>query len=144
VREPVQLTDLHDTLLELAAIEPPGPTSLVAIAKGAKRAAPIAAQAPPYGRWKRNVGGRYAQAWRLYRSGDLALVTSDGGAAELYDVAQDPAMRTDLAPQGDDRLAALARESADFFARVAKPSTNAVAIPPETMERLRALGYAEE
>jgi arylsulfatase A-like enzyme len=144
VREPVQLTDLHDTLLELAAIEPASPSSLVAIAKGAKRAGPIAAQAPPYGRWKRNAGGRYAQAWRLYRSGDLALVTSDGGAAELYDVARDPAMRTDLAPQGGERLAALARESADFFAGVARPATGAVAIPAETMERLRALGYAEE
>lgn len=141
VREPVQLQDLHPTLLDLAGIES-SPGSLVPVAKGERRAGAIAASAPPYGRWAKHVGGRFAQEWRLYRRGVHALVWTPDGASELYDVTQDPAMRIDLASAEPERTRSLRNEAVTFFDSAPRPTSRPLEIPAETLERLRSLGYA--
>jgi arylsulfatase A-like enzyme len=143
VREPVQMHDLHATLLDLAGIESP-PGSLVPIVGGAKRRGPILASATPRRDWARAAGGRLAESWRYYRSGDHAIVSRSDGSLELYDVARDPTMTRDLAVDDPGLASALAREAEPHFRAKASPRERAPLRPsPRALERLRALGYAQ-
>jgi hypothetical protein len=143
VKTPVQLQDLYPTLLELAGIDTP-PHSLVGVARGEPREGPIAAALWPDAEWAAFAGGRYADTWRLYRSGYWALLFSEGGTVELYDLASDPDMKRDLAAREEARAAALLAEARTWFSSQDSVAQPALEIPEATKERLRNLGYAAE
>ncbi len=144
VAAPVQLHDLHDTLLDLAGVQPGAPRSLAPAVRGEATDRPISAAAWPDPLWAHYAGGRYATAWRLYRRGDEALVFSAAGDAELYDLASDPGMTRDLAAREPARVAALLAEARRHFGAERAPEARVLEIPAETLERLRRLGYAAE
>jgi len=75
---------------------------------------------------------------RSLRSGRWKLV--DDVRPELYDLAEDPGERVDLATRRPERVAALRGRLRDLMA--AGDAANTTAVDPETAAELAALGYA--
>ena len=142
ISTPVQLHDLHDTVLELAAVSTDTPRSLVGLVQGDEWVErPIQAKAWASGPWHQSVGGIYSLDWSLYREGSEALVFSSGGDRMLFDLSVDPGMTKDLSGERDHSL-----QSMWTRAQVAFPEPTAstgLEVSPEVMEDLRALGYLE-
>ncbi len=141
VAAPVELLDLHATLLELAGVER-SPRSLLRHLEGDVEPRPVVAAAEPAAEWSERVGGRYRHGWRLYREGEWSLLLSRAGEVELYRVASDPVMERDLAEAEPARVAALRARAEAFFAARPAARTGRVEIPGELREQLEALGYA--
>jgi len=139
VPTPVQLQDLYATLLDLSGIAST-PVSLVPVIEGKARSGPLVASARPDPMWATHGGPRFQQIWRLYRSGNDALVWSEAGDVELYALDSDPLMQVNLAARESRRVAALRAEAQGAFAGAAVP-TEVVELPKETARRLRNLGY---
>jgi arylsulfatase A-like enzyme len=141
VRQPVRMLDLYPTLLELAGVER-SPRSLLAVLRGESREGAIVASAWPNPLWADAIGGRFSRRWNLYREGGEALVWDAEGEAELYDLAQDPAMTRDLAQQRPERVRELRRRGATAIAVAgAAPPRAPLEVPEETRRLLRELGY---
>lgn len=103
VKQPVELTDLMPTILDLAKIPKPPPgmqgKSLVGVITGKTKEGtdrPVFAETAGYGFHLRSVK---AGSWKLIR-----VETMNGAAprTELYDLASDPAEAHDLAAQNPD------------------------------------------
>jgi arylsulfatase A-like enzyme len=144
VSAPVQMHDLHDTVLELAGLELAGPQgggdSLVGVAKGAPRDDLIQAAAWRDTYWAEDIGGRFDSGWRLYRRGGEAAVFSDAGALEYY---TDPLeMARDRAGELPERARALREAAGGAFPEAA--ATELVGADPETLELLKVMGYTGE
>jgi hypothetical protein len=92
--------------------------------------------------WAIYGGPRFQHVWRLYRSGNDALVWSEAGDVELYALDSDPEMRENLAARQSQHVAALRAEAEGVFLEAAAP-TEAVELSEETARRLRSLGYLE-
>jgi arylsulfatase A-like enzyme len=142
IAEPVQMHDLYPTLLDLAGIDSPA-GSLVSIAQGARRARPILAAAWPRREWAGTAGGRLGELWRYYRSDGYAIVSRSGGAAELYHVGEDPSMKRDLSREQPALASKLLRAAEPLFRSVRSAEEERIRPSPETLERLRGLGYVE-
>jgi arylsulfatase A-like enzyme len=147
VSAPVQLRDLHPTLLDLAGLDA-DERSLVALAAGDTAAppeGPVVAAAERNPAYARLAGRRFDRDVRMHRDGDLGLLWSKGDPTfrELYDLRGDPRMRADLAdqrPVETARLAEAARARLDADGEV---EGEALAIPEAVAGRLRSLGYAD-
>lgn len=140
VHTPVEMRRLYASLLELAGIEST-PDSLLPLARGAAAPpAPIAATAWPYAPWAREFGGRFARRLYLYRVDDGALVWDGEQGAELYDLARDPGMRSDLAGERGEQTQQMLARARTHFATTREGER--LALDDEVQERLRALGYA--
>ena len=137
VREPVQMHDLYPTLLELAGIEQL-PNSLLRVLEGEPRARTVTATAWP-DPVRGALGERQRRTWRLFRDRGFALIFSDAGSAELYDLSTDPGMSRDLAAEQPERLDEIRAAVISHFS--AEVETARVALADERREQLRALGY---
>jgi len=151
--DPVSLTDLYATVLDLAGVdaEPP-PTSRSLLPE------------PPAGAALRPVVSEYAgpnpelllllrrvneavdmapltAAWRTVRQGDLRLSLASDGRVELHDLAADPGQERNLAEARPDDVARL-REllAAPGAAAWLQPQEDAV-IDEATRRQLESLGY---
>lgn len=60
---------------------------------------------------------------------------------ELYDLAQDPEERRNLCTEQPDTARAFAKRLDRYVASAAVPSSRAIALSPEDLERLQSLGY---
>jgi arylsulfatase A-like enzyme/uncharacterized membrane protein YozB (DUF420 family) len=141
VPERISMLDVLPTLLELLGVPAPdsvGGTSLVPRMRGeALPGEPIVSEGYPYGRSLQSVS---ADGFKLIRS-------LETGASQLYDLAADPREQADLAqarPEVRDRLAAfldarLGSRPLDAPDPLERPE----ALPEETQQRLRELGYIE-
>jgi len=141
VDTPVQLQDVHDTVLDLAGVAD-APRSLLRLAdRDASKPRPVAAAVWPEAGMARRLGGSYAQVLHLYREGSDALVFA-GDGAELYDLDADPLMRVDVAMRSPERLTALRARAREHFgeAAVGEP----LRVDSATAERLRSLGYVAD
>lgn len=108
--EPVSTLDLAPTIAELAGIaaaRAPG-RSLVPILRGAPSIPPAAPRVSWY------VGDAVVPAWWSVRDDRYALILTEGGGVELYDVRTDPAESHDLAPTHRDVVARLSRSVPDL------------------------------
>jgi len=121
IESPAQLRDLHPTLLALAGVDTT-PWSLRDLVAGTPRPGPITAAAWPRVHWRRDVGGKLSQGWRLLRDGDRRVYVGTDGDIE-----------------GDAALADAAR------AEIPMDLTRGagVAVSTDELEALRALGYVE-
>jgi hypothetical protein len=89
--------------------------------------------------------------YRLFREGNLKLVTSSKGDVLLYDLAADPRESRDLAAERPAELAQMQQHLAAVGAQIGLPALDAPlaagGAAPEldeaTRARLRELGYAE-
>lgn len=141
VRPPVRLQDLAATLLDLAEVESDARSLAPAARGGPVPGGPTVAAAWPREEWAEAVGGRFRHVWHLYREDSRALVFSDAGHQELYDLATDPAMRRDLGDRRPETLASLRERARGAFG--AEAEAKPLEIPAGTRERLRALGYLD-
>ena len=142
VSTPVQMQDLHDTLLALANIPGEHPHSLVPVANGGPRNRPIQAKAWASRPWKESMGGIFAHDWSLYREGNKALVFSSNGDRFLYDMATDRGMTKDLSASDPETLADLWSRAEGAFKETAT-STGSAEMSADMVEELKALGYLE-
>ncbi len=134
VTTPVQLTDLFPTLLGLVGVpkapERPGTVSLAALAGGAP--------APDRRIFAENYSPRIRLGWSELR----ALVSDrfhyiEAPTPELYDVAADPAQKTNLAPTRPPELRSMVVETE----RRRTPLRAPEAVDAEAAKKLQALGY---
>ena len=149
--DPVMLSDLFATILELAGVPAPAPTpfsrSLLGEAFAANR--PLVAE---YGRPGRNLlevlhnlnpemdRDRLDRGLRTVRLGNLRLTVADGGKRQLHDLAVDPGQQHDLAAQRPDDAAAL-DALLDGLLAGAEMREGTVTIDEATRQQLRSLGY---
>ncbi|MCB9758900.1 MAG: sulfatase-like hydrolase/transferase [Alphaproteobacteria bacterium] len=142
VKIPVEMHQLHDTLLALAGLG--GARSLLPLvgADPAKDPAVIRAAAWPDLYWARSGDARFTQGYRHYREGRWALVLGTSGGVELFDLAADPLMEADVAmqhPEVVSRLKAAAEHA--FDVPEGASYTRPLDVEGDLTERLRALGY---
>jgi arylsulfatase A-like enzyme len=130
---PVSLRDIPATVLsELDIAAPPGFAGRSLLASGAPET--VVAEHTLYGRERKTA---IAWPWKLHWA-------KSGEELALFDLAADPAERTNLWPERKtdaqplfDELSAIAAQGSTALERAG------VEIDPETRERLRELGYLE-
>ena len=142
ISTPVQMQDLHDTLLALARIPGEHPDSLVPVVNGEPRDRPIQAKAWASRPWKESMGGVFAHDWSLYREGNRALIFSSSGDRLLFDLATDPGMTKDLAASQSEVVADLWSRAEKAFEE-SSASTESAQMSSDMIEELKALGYLE-
>ncbi len=138
VGEPVRHVDLVPTVLDVLGVEaPPGlpGRSLLGLLVG--RDTPGAPPSSYFEALTASINRRWAPL-RGVRDGGLKYI--DLPLPELYDLAADPAESHNLAPSRPQELERLHAFLQAFQARDRGPAPERES--PETLERLRALGYA--
>lgn len=157
VREPVSLVDVAPTILELLELSDLAGgfrgRSLVAALDGVEAGLPRAPRVPAMRlNRKKDMGPfqrRRGDVNVAVRDGDLkAIWNADPDTIELYDLAQDPAERHDLARRRADDAGRL-REHARQWLATCRPVPGAADAPPagtipeDVRDRLRELGYVD-
>jgi arylsulfatase A-like enzyme len=142
ISTPVQLQDLHDTVLALAGIDVPTPRALLGVIEGEERPGPIQAKAWASRPWRDSVGGVFAHDWSLYREGMEALIFSSAGDKMLFDLSVDGGMVNDLASAKPERVDALWSRASKAFPE-GKAASSGPELSAELVEELKALGYLE-
>jgi arylsulfatase A-like enzyme len=107
----VELQDLHATLLELA-LDAREEGSLLPMVSGGPGKPLLRAEARPRGDARSQ---RMKRHHRLCRWGDAAVIVSEGGPAEHYDLGTDPRMERNLAGERPERTAELAQRCRGSF-----------------------------
>ncbi|RKZ20127.1 hypothetical protein DRQ50_00415 [bacterium] len=149
--DPVMLSDLFATILELAGVSPPASLPFSRSLLGAE----FSADRPLVAEYSRPSGqlldllqnmnpdlprDRLDRGLRTVRLGDLRLTLSDGGERQLHDLATDPGQLHDLADERPDDVAALSA-LLDGLLAGAEAREGTVTIDEETRRQLRSLGY---
>jgi len=142
VSTPVQMHDLHDTVLDLAGIDGPRAMSLLPVIEGEPRSGPILAKSWASRAWLETLGGRFVYDWTLYREGDLALISSSGGQRQLFDMSVDRDMTKDISAEQPEKTAELAAKADQSFPQ-ATSTAEGLEMTKEMEEELKALGYLE-
>jgi len=138
---PVSILDVYPTVRDLLGFAPAAEHEGVSLepALGASWTAP---RRTLYGHVRRQVyrGGEtrtsvISYPWKWIRTGDDVV--------ELYDLAADPGEKTNLAERNADIVSRLSREYDSFASGMPAfaPESTRTSLDPETIERLRALGY---
>jgi hypothetical protein len=90
------------------------------------------------------IGGRFAKLWFLYREDNRAVMLSDSGDIEFYDLESDPRMRNNLGAKPptpfDHDLQQRAR-SALRAVQIEANSEAPIELDHEMRRRLQTLGY---
>jgi hypothetical protein len=90
------------------------------------------------------VGGRFAKLWFLYREDNRAVVLSDSGDIEFYDLESDPQMKNNLgvkpATPFDHELQQRAR-SIFSEVHIEANSEAIIELDHQTRRQLQHLGY---
>ena len=88
VYTPVQMRELHPTLLDLSGVESSASGSLVSVLTGEARTAPIQSAVWPNPTFVRNVGQRFSEGQRLHREGSVAVLLDGTDRAKRVDLTQ--------------------------------------------------------
>ncbi len=137
VEAAVETRSIPRTVMGLLGLGPEGfdGVDLLDVARGGGDAPAIAEGTHAFGADERTVGV-VSDGWKL-----IHRLDDDG--YELYDLAVDPAERSDLFAQeetDDERVRAL-RRILDEFRELPRLDPQPVGLTPEAIERLRSLGY---
>ena len=142
IHMPVQLHDLHPTLLALTGVGAPK-WSLLDAVRDMPRPGPIQARAWASARWARSVGGALRWDWALVREGPWARLWSTGpGSPRYHDLSADPGMVVPSSAPATIR--ARLDVHAETLSSDKRKEAVPVEIPAEVHARLRALGYVED
>jgi len=162
VSEPVNILDIHATLLDLANIDPapPNPHSTSLLAPSAVRAQGrflVSEMLAPATTALHHASKRYPDLnwnpwmrwFRAIEMGDEKFIWASDGRHELYDLAADPSETNNLYPTEPARAEPLQRTLDRWLASFPhydnrKESTEpARPLSPEEIQRLKALGYMQ-
>jgi arylsulfatase A-like enzyme len=156
ISTPVQLESIYETVLELAGLESTEGSLLRLVEQyGSERpkhvsanarVEPIQAAIWPDQSLSKSVGGRFEKTWFHYREADRAIVLSDSGDVEFFDLGADPQMLRDLGPNPltDSDRALLDRAQQAFrTVRGSAVSEPLVELDEQTRKQLKSLGYAD-
>jgi len=110
----------------------------------AERLQPIHSVVWPNQGLSERIGGRFAKLWFLYREDNRAVMLSDSGDIEFYDLESDPRMRNNLGArpttQFDSDLMRRARSALRAVHSEANPDAP-MELDHEMRRRLQSLGY---
>jgi arylsulfatase A-like enzyme len=147
--------DLHATLIEMAGLQPATPSggrSLLAIAGGAREQAGDYLHFAAASSLKGGIYSAQSDRWKVIwapRTGiSWGVGSALGRSADpeyLFDLQQDPGEKTNRAGLGDIEAAWLRSRLLAWIEKNRQPEDEAKAaapVDPETLNRLRALGYA--
>lgn len=143
VSVPVELTDLMPTLLDLLHLPLPAVVQGRSVAAAARGDA--LAPRPVISEYSTHKAGAFQRA---VRSGDERLVIP-GGPARLFDLTTDRREEHDIAGERPARVAVLLGLLEQWRTECARlvprygPGGEGVAPDPDTLQRLKALGYVE-
>jgi arylsulfatase A-like enzyme len=141
IDSPTSIVDIAPTILAAARVAPKVAVSGVDLASYWKPPTHAYDERVIY---SQSAPGPEKDVIRMVRRGHLKLITNlETGRRELYDLKADPTEREDLSeaqPKLADELSALMDE---FFVRPDEAQPNTLELDPETVERLRKLGYIE-
>ena len=139
---PVQLHDLHPTLLALTGTGTPA-WSLLDASEDRPRPGPIQAKAWASQRWVKSVGGALQWDWAMTRDGPwVRLSATDEGLSRTHNLLTDPWLVTPSVPPVSV-LSRLEEQGAELVTAGLETSTP-VPIPDEVHRQLRALGYVAD
>jgi len=155
VDEPVQLVDVYTTLANLAGLEAAGGQGIDLRRAGEtpQRSVLLSYAYPRQALRTLGAAGEqhpglapYRHGLLAVREGDRKLILKDDGTTLLYDLAADPGEEVDLSdrePEQRERLRQrIARLRGEPAADPEARSAPAMDVDAETLEELRALGYA--
>jgi arylsulfatase A-like enzyme len=129
---PVFLADVMPTLLEALGLETPTDLQARSLFE-TERPLPIVAHLGPYAH-DHSEDAIYSGPWKL--------ILSSLGDVELYDIQVDPDELTELSGEHPDIVQALTDQLQQFKTEVTpRFGQSTDSIDPETLERLKALGY---
>jgi arylsulfatase A-like enzyme len=141
VREPVSLTDIVPTVLDVVGLAPDKDaegTTLRRPADSLRRAVVSESYPRPY---FLNLSSRFHRIDRAYLKDRYKLIVSTGGESELYDLDADPREQQNVAAANVDVLERMTTEFNEWLATAVVGTGEAPQIDSETLERLRSLGY---
>jgi arylsulfatase A-like enzyme len=138
---PTSIVDVAPTIFAAAGVAPRG--TLPGVDLGRDWEAPALARDERV-LYSQSAPGPDKDVIRMARRGRLKLITNlESGRRELYDLKADPTEHEDLSearPKLADELSALMDQ---FFVHGDEDQPNTLELDPETVERLRKLGYIE-
>jgi len=138
---PTSIVDIAPTILAAARVAPEMPVPGVDL--GGYWEAPSLARGERV-LYSQSAPGPDKDVLRMVRRGHIKLITDlEDGRRELYDLKADPTEQDDLSearPKLADELSALMGQ---FFVHPDEDQPNTLELDPETVERLRKLGYIE-
>ena len=143
ITTPVSMIDLMPTLLDLLDVPLPEPVQGRSVAAAARGEELV--PRPVISEYSTHQAGAFQQAVRI---GNERLVLP-AAPARLFDLATDPGEQRDVLADRPERAAALTAELDRWRTDCARlvprfsPSGTGVAPDPDTLRRLRALGYVE-
>jgi arylsulfatase A-like enzyme len=154
IAAPVGLESIYATILDLAGVERTAESLLRFVvtldAAGTKQAPsaeglqPIHSVVWPNQGLSQRIGGRFSKLWFLYREDNRAVVLSNSGDIELYDLESDPQMKNDLAAKSTTPFENDLQQRARTALRAAQIEANAEAeieLDHQMRQRLESLGY---
>ncbi len=139
IERPVELADLHNGLLELAGLAPEGSAELLEIHP--QKPSIVQAAVWPIPFWEKHVGPAYGGPWQLFREGWSAWVRKGDGTTLTFDLVTDPQMAHDLSAEQPELAKKLRSASKQAFTESASPNTAELALSPQMLQALEALGY---
>ncbi len=142
VEQPVSLVDVLPTVLDVVGLPSPGGLHGIGLRNLAlPRPGPVVAESYPGPRaWA--LHERFHRVERALFHDELKLIRGKDAAAALYDLRDDPRETRNLFG-AHPAAAEMTRRLEAWLAAVAPATAEAPTMSPETLERLRSLGYVQ-
>lgn len=153
---PVQLVDVYTTLADLAGLEDSGGQGidLRSAPEQRERTVLLSYEYPRQALGTLGEAGEGHPALAPYRhrllavrEGDHKLIVTDDGTTRLYDLVSDPSEEVDLSSREPEQRERLLRKITTLLiepaAKTGSRTATDIDVDDETLDELRALGYAE-
>jgi arylsulfatase A-like enzyme len=141
VEERVGHTDILPTVMEVTGIAPPTFLQGFSLLKGAGNSnRKLISESFP-GSGLTSLNSAFNRVERAIYSGNFKYIDSTAGKHELYDVSADAGEVHDLCSVDTARCSGMQRDLEEWEKAIPKTVGRGKAIDPQTLERLRSLGY---
>jgi arylsulfatase A-like enzyme len=141
IEERVGHTDILPTVMEVTGITPPQFLQGLSLLKGAGNAnRKLISESFP-GSGLTSLNPAFNRVERAIYSGNFKYIDSTAGKHELYDVSADAGEVHDLCSVDTVRCSGMQRDLEEWEKAMPKTVGRGKAIDPQTLERLRSLGY---
>jgi arylsulfatase A-like enzyme len=142
VEERVGHTDILPTIMEVTGISPPRFLQGVSLRHGIGNAnRKLISESFP-GSGLTSLNPKFNRIERALYAGSFKYIDSTSGQHELYDVSADPGEARDLCSVDTVRCSGMRHDLEEWEKAMPRTVSHGKALDPETLERLRSLGYA--